>query len=174
MPFVPAVCYNCHTIFSSGLFVKDIQTNLSGIEASGCPTCQNKGRIIGGLYEFIEYTLTILKEQKRTVVNLQQLYTIIRKTEMQKMNAPRLKDKIARNLPEYTDLLILLPETEEDYHLCLSVLTQVLRAVLTMSLDENSPYGYTNDYIKIAKNIKVNQAIDQIYTLNTGTNKRFL
>lgn len=174
MPFIPAVCYECHTIFSSQLFVRDIRINLSGLEVQACPNCSEKGRIVGGMYEFIDYTLTVLKNENHSIHELNMLYDTFMIARELDISPKRLKRDIKQNSPEFQDLLLLLPETNEDYELCLSILTQILLAVIEMSVDEHFHQEQTKDLVKIVQNIKVNQTIDQIYTQNTGIKKRFL
>lgn len=174
MPFIPAVCYDCHTIFSSQLFVRDIRINLSGLEVQKCPNCSEKGRIVGGMYEFIDYTLTVLKNKNHSIHDLNMLYDTLMIANELKLCPKQLKRDIKQNYSEFQDLLLLLPETNEDYQLCLSLLIQVLLAVIEMSVDEYYPKEQTKDLVKIVQNIKVNQTIDQIYTQNTGIKKRFL
>lgn len=174
MPFVPAVCYDCHTVFSSQLFVRDIRINLSGLEVHKCPNCSEKGRIVGGMYEFIDYTLTVLKNENHSIYELNMLYDTFMLARELNISPKRLKRDIKKNFPEFQDLLLLLPETNEDYQLCLSILTQVLLAVIEMSVAEHFHHKETKDLVKIVQNIKVNQTIDQIYSQNTGIKKRFL
>src|SRR5690625_3740207 len=136
MPFVPAVCYDCHTVFSTQLFVRDIRINLSGLEVHKCPNCSEKGRIVGGMYEFIDYTLTVLKNENHSIYELNMLYDTFMLARELNISPKRLKRDIKKNFPEFQDLLLLLPETNEDYQLCLSILTQVLLAVIEMSRSE--------------------------------------
>ena|SRR5690625_1402620 len=174
MPFVPAVCYQCHTLFSSGLFVKDIRVNLSGIEAESCPNCARKGRILGGMYEFIDYTLNVLKEKNRTIFELNILYDTLSMANEMNMPPNQLEVQIKNDFPEFQDLLLLLPGTKADFKLCLNLITQILLAVIEMSFQTDEVSYNTDDIVKIVQNIKVNQTIDQIYTQNTGVKKRFL
>lgn len=174
MPFIPAVCYECHTIFSSQLFVRDIRINLSGLEVYACPNCSKKGRIVGGMYEFIDYTLTVLRNENHSIHELNMLYDTFMIARELNISPKRLKRDIKQNFSEYEDLLLLLPETQEDYQLCLSILTQILLAVIEMTVDEHFHEERSMDLVKIVKNIKVNQTIDQIYSQNTGITKRFL
>jgi|SRR5690625_2137417 len=174
MPFMPAVCYNCHTVFASDLFVRDIRINLSGHEVKACPQCSNKGRIVGGMYEFIDYTLTVLKNENHSIFELNMLYDTLMIACELSVSPKRLKRDIKQNFPKFQDLLLLLPETSEDYQLCLSILTQILLAVIEMSVEHRSSDQQTPDLVKIVQNIKVNQTIDQIYSQNTGIKKRFL
>src|SRR5690625_5681252 len=136
MPFMPAVCYNCHTVFASDLFVRDIRINLSGHEVKACPQCSNKGRIVGGMYEFIDYTLTVLKNENHSIFELNMLYDTLMIACELSVSPKRLKRDIKQNFPKFQDLLLLLPETSEDYQLCLSILTQILLAVIEMSRSE--------------------------------------
>lgn len=174
MPFVPAVCYVCHTMFSSGLFVKDIRVNLSGIEAEPCPNCSSNGRVLGGMYEFIDYTLKVLKEKNRTIFELNILYDTLSMANELNIPASQLEEDIKRDFPEFQDLLLLLPGTKADYKLCLNLIIQVLLAVIEMSFQSDRDSHESDDFVTIVQNIKVNQAIDQIYTQNTGVKKRFL
>src|SRR5690625_1217423 len=109
MPFIPAVCYECHTVFSSQLFVRDIRINFSGLEVKKCPHCSEKGRIVGGMYEFIEYTLSVLKNENHSIHSLNLLYDTFMIARELNVPPQRLKEDIKQNFPEFTDLLLLLP-----------------------------------------------------------------
>jgi|SRR5690625_3896277 len=174
MPFVPAVCYTCHTIFSSELFVRDIRMNLPGLEVKPCPTCSNKGRIIGGMYEFIDYTLTILKNDGYSIFELNLLYNTFMNAQESNIPPKQLKREIKNKFPESIDLLLLLPETTEDYQLSVNIICQILLAVMELSIDYRLQNEQSADLVKIMQHIKVVQTIDQIYTQNSGVKRRFL
>jgi|GEM_PF-6061840 len=174
MPFMPAVCYACHTIFSSGLFVRDIRVNLTGIEVQSCPNCLAKGRIIGGMYEFIDYTLKILKANCHTFIELKMFQGILETADQESYTPVRLEVKFNNFFPEFRDLLILLPDTLTDYKLCLNLLLQIVTAIIERLSEEDLDKYSVPDCVKTIQKVNVNQTIDQIYTINTGVKKRFL
>lgn len=176
MPVMPAVCYSCHTIFSSNLFVRDIRMNLSGLEINSCPICEKKGRIIGGMYEFIDYTLTVLKNVDYSVDKMDVLYEMLIDAQGERITPEQLKHEIKQRFPESIDLLLLLPETNEDYDLCVNIMEQVLLSAMELSMSEQIRIDQLTDTdsVKIMKNLKVEQIIDHIYSINTGVTKRFI
>lgn len=172
MPFLPAVCDSCHTIFSSGIYVKKTQLHLSGFKASPCPVCKKAGHVRDGLYKFVGYTLSILKSEDTNILKLTTLHDTIILAKSDQLRQDQLEIVIKQELPKFLDLLLLLPKKKEDYMLCLHLIAQIVSAVIEISIQKDQEYEYTERPIKLYQDIKINQTIEQIYTNNTGTDRR--
>lgn len=173
MPFVPAVCNDCHTIFSSGLYVKDTEVRLLGYEPKGCCTnCNSHGQVLSGVYKFIDYTIAIIKEKERPLSQLNKLHEFLTVVYKYDIGYDQVEFDINLELPTFTDLLLLLPETKKDYKLCLHILIQVLSAIIDISIQADKANARAGGVIKIHQDLKSTQIVDKIYTQNTGVKRR--
>lgn len=172
MPFLPAVCDECYSVFSSDIYVKEYDAIHSGYKAEPCPSCGNEGHVRSGLEQFIQHTLSILTAQERTMIELTNLHDVMQLAADGKLMQEHLEMIIIYDLPAFSDLLLLLPEKPDEFRLCLSLLIQI-----TASLIEISSQSIGADYshqsiIKLYQNIKIKDIIEQIFTNNCGTARR--
>lgn len=172
MPFLPAVCNACHTIFPSGIYVRRSQLHLGGFKASPCPHCKNGGQVPHGLYKFIDYTLSILKSESRNIIELTSLHDTILLAKEDELEQEHLEVIIKHELPDFLDLLLLLPKQRTNYMLCLQLLAQVVFAVIELSIKVDKEQKHKQQPIQLHRGIKAHETIEQIYTNNIGTSKR--
>lgn len=173
MPFVPAVCNDCHTIFSSGLYVRDIDMNVSGYEVrERCTNCNGEGQVLSGIYKFIDYTIAIIKETERPLSQLKKLHQFLTIVYNYNIGYDEVEFDIYLELPTFADILLLLPETKKDYKLCLHILIQVVSAIIEISIQADNMSSRAGGVIKIHQDLKSTQIVDQIYTQNTGVKRR--
>jgi len=172
MPFLPAVCDGCYSLFSSEVYAKSYDIDTYGYEAEPCPNCGNRGHVRSGLYQFVQHTLSILTAQERTMIELTSLHDVMQLSVDGKLMQEHFEMIIIYDLPSFSDVLLLLPEEEKGYKLCLSLLIQMTAALIDLSSQKNNGTKSYDSVIKLDQNIKVKEVIEQIFTNNAGTARR--
>ncbi|HLQ73581.1 MAG TPA: hypothetical protein VK125_05070 [Bacillota bacterium] len=172
MPFLPAVCDGCYSLFSSDIYVRSYEVEVFGHEAEPCPNCGSKGHVRSGIYKFINYTLSILTNQDRTMIELTSLHDVMQLAEDGKLLQEHLEMIVIYDLPSFSDILLLLPEDEKDYKLCLSLLIQITASLIEISSQRGNGTKSYEPIIKLYQNIKIKEIIEQIFTNNAGTARR--
>lgn len=172
MPFLPAVCDGCSAIFSSAIYVRDYQVELAGFKANPCPKCGSSGYVRNGLHKFIYYTLTIIQTKDRSMMELTSLRDILVLARDGDLRAEHLEMIITYDLPVFTELLLLLPERKDEYHLCLNLIIQIVIALIKIGLEAHRDSAGYNPSVSLQIDVKVSEVIEQIFTNNSGTAKR--
>ncbi|MGD6871096.1 SEC-C metal-binding domain-containing protein [Sutcliffiella horikoshii] len=174
MPYIPAVCDFCGTMFASGIYVENSQVSFSGNKAGPCPNCGKSGHIPDGVFNFIGNAIQILNAPDRTIFELERFSDILGGVIEERTTPEQFEEKVKKEAPALSPILSLLPKTREekreDFKFTLAILIQVIIAIITLSsqaADSNSDEEKTNPVIQ---EIEVNQVINQVYVNNNNTN----
>src|SRR5699024_7695756 len=117
MPFVPAICDSCYTIFSSGLYIRHVEVKLPRYEVESCPKCMQKGYIKSSIYNFVTFSIKVMEKNAQSNEKRTKLYRILEDAWENEKTQQELNAQIKKEAPSYIDLLLLLPGTKEDYTL---------------------------------------------------------
>lgn len=139
MPAIPAVCRKCGVIFSSGMVIENSwNVTIGGGTVSPCPTpgCSGVGDIIDGKFSAYGPVLTLLSGSQFSIDTLQRLSSILAKAVEEKRSPEEVKQEIAA-IPGFgKELLRLLPDGREAFHMFISsVLIPLLMYFILNSLN---------------------------------------
>lgn len=131
MPQVPALCDDCGAVFGSGIAVQNVRhLTLSG-NRSKCPRCGSKARIPDGVFNAVGGTLELVAGPERTVEDLRRLQEVIREAQEQGVSRDTVANAIREQVPEFSDLVDLLPQTRSELYMFLTMLLTGLGIVVS-------------------------------------------
>lgn len=156
MPYVPAFCNTCGTIFSSGIFIENcvnMTLSLSGNTAGPCPKCGGIGHIPDGVFSFIGDTIKILNAPERTTEELQYLFKILKTQQKENINIYSLQQKVEEESPQLSPVVNALLKNKQDVYQWITIIIMVLQLIL----------GKQSPPTQINNSIQTTQVINYIY-----------
>ncbi|KUP08074.1 hypothetical protein Q73_07570 [Bacillus coahuilensis m2-6] len=170
MPYIPAVCDNCSTIFSSGIFVENSSLELSGNKSGPCPNCGGMGQVPDGVFNFIGNTIEIISAPERSIYELRRFASLLARAYQEDLAEEQVEEQIAREVPSMSSILSLLPrnrtELRSDFYSWLQITVAII-AILS-NLQSNGQEEVEINNIEINQKVEVNQVINQIYETDTN------
>lgn len=148
MPYMPAICDTCGTIFNSGLYIENAKgLTLSGNTAGPCPSCNNMGHIPDGFYNFVENALKVITPEKtiqelkafektiRTVQKNNQQPELIREKSEEKLEE-KVEEKLEEKSPQLAYFVNSLPANNETTNVWLQFFLSLLLLFIQNAIDE--------------------------------------
>ena len=144
MPYVPAICSSCGTLFSSGIFVENVlRLRLGNNTAGPCPVCGDTGKVIEGIFDFIGDSIRILSASRHSVETLRALRVSVQDAGHEQRPPEEVAAAVTEAVPELGPLVqrLLVPRTPGQFYTLLGVLVSVITLVLTL---KQGPESTTN------------------------------
>lgn len=147
----PAVCYTCGTIFPSPFNIMAGTVEFVNVGVSPCPKCGGDGRILDGIYRFIDNAILLLSDRTRTKSDLHKLADILKKARQKQATTQELSEKIQNDLPELSSLKDILPKTRTELYAFVVIILTIITILIT---------SWSRDH---APKIEINQVVNVLY-----------
>lgn len=153
MPTIPAFCDNCHTPFSSGIFV-DNCTNLflGGNKSGPCPNCGSMGTVLEGVFNVFNNVIEVIDASSKSREQLSKYIEFLNGVKKENIDSESLKRKIEEDMPELSSIASYLPKTRNELYAFLALLVSLFSLVISLG---GKPEGNTN-------NITINNVINEV------------
>lgn len=152
----PAVCNTCGTIFPSPFDILAENVGFFNIGVGPCPKCGGNGSIPDGIYSFINNTILLLSNRKRTKLELQNLVSILTEAKQKQATPQELSQIIQDELPELSSLKDIFPKTRTELYAFVAIILTIITILIT-SLGRNP-----------ATKIEINQIVNVLYESQDG------
>jgi len=152
----PAICETCGSVFSSGLDVLAENVGLFNIAVGPCPKCHGDGRILDGVYSFVDNALLLLSDSDRTKAELVKLAAILKNATIVQTSASELSEQIQSEIPELSSLGDILPKTRTELYAFVAIIIALITTIISSWSGDQKP------------KIEINQVVNVHYDTNLG------
>jgi hypothetical protein len=150
---IPAFCDTCGAVYRSGIVVARISDDVpADNRAVPCPVCDNRGRIPGGVFDFLRAAIVILAAPERNLHELTRLTEILSEATDKKLSSDAIVDAVRHELPGLAGVAELFPPAQAGLNSYISM--TVALSVLIWGASSSADGAAT---------ITVEQAIDHIF-----------
>ena len=129
MAKIPAFCYNCATIFSSGIEATNVKRLTLKGNKSRCPNCGTMAPIPDGVYNAIGDTLELIAGPDRTVKDLETLKEIFEDARRRQVSREEFATRLERDAPHLSGILSHLPVSEAAFWAALTFLVTTVNSL---------------------------------------------
>lgn len=144
---VPAVCNVCGSFYPSGFGFDPGGTGVTGTLTVStrpidrpCPACGGNGLILGGAWDVVENTISLLEGPERTVSELERLAEILREAREQGADLNEVRNTVEREFPAWGERLarLFVPKTPSDLLAYIAVMLMIIGMIADAKKDDRT------------------------------------
>ncbi|MBA4116603.1 MAG: SEC-C domain-containing protein [Rubrobacter sp.] len=95
-----------------------------------CPACGERGRVLGGTYEFAQNAISLLQGTERTRSELEKLARIFRTARERGAGVEEVKAEVERVVPELSSVSNMLPKNRNELYAFIGMILAALALML--------------------------------------------
>jgi hypothetical protein len=133
---LPAICRTCGTVFSAGIDIGEgsLDNGFIGNRVRcPAPACDGWGEVPGGVYSFVDNTITVLLAQGYSPDDLERLARVFTRARDMVADPDAASATIQREAPELASIADVLPRTRPELYGFLTLVIAAITCLATLA-----------------------------------------
>jgi hypothetical protein len=130
MPIIPAFCFTCGSVFSSGIYVENSTVNLEGNVAGPCPKCGGMGGVLDGHMRVTDSVIELLSGPELSIKRLRQLASTIASAKTNPIAPNKAIENLKEAAPELRSVIDALPKNRIELYAFLTLIATIISTLI--------------------------------------------